>query len=416
MTTVATTGMRPGAGAQKLQILAALAAEVAAAPGLPTLVAQLGQGLAGIADHDQLALAMRGADGRTWALVRPRGATTDPGWVELLDPESPLETAMSTAREAHVARPSAPPGFNPAASHALSTFPSALCVPLRGADGPPLGALGVFAGRVGAYGGEDAALLKLLGVLVEGTARRLLLVDEATRATEELRRVERLGTELSLLAAQEMRATIRALDAGLDFLQSALLPAEAAGSRDQAEELRAHCQSLAETSTALEDAARLEEGRAELRRVPVALDAFVRERVARKAAIARGRDVTLRGRAEPGAQSFPLDALLVSRAVDVLVSGSLQYTPRKGQVAVVARTSPEGLEIAVGDTGTALPAEDRDRLFTKYGRLVGERPLARPAQAFATYFAKLVVDLHGGRISAEQLPEGGPLFRLFFPR
>lgn len=411
-----------GLTANQVQQLAKLASALAQAPGLPTLVARLAQGLSWLLEFDQLALAMRSADGRTWALIRPRLAgSTEPAWFELNDPESALEEAISRDQPVFTNRAGGhqlPPGLEATSpSVELSLFPSAACVPLHGPDGP-LGSLGIFTARGDAYRPGDLQLMELVTHLVEASARRLVLIDELANAERELRRVEKLRGELTQLLVHDLKNPLAVLDSGLEYLATTLLPADLLEAREVVEALRLSSAGLGELVVNLLDIARMEDGEVSARRSEVALDGWLKERVAQKLPAAKFADVQLLVRCEPARAAFHFDPELMGRVVDNLLVNALRYTPKKGQIAVVGRLTSQGLTIAVGDTGPGVPAELRDRLFTKYGQLLGDRPhelLARSSRGLGLYFCKLVVDLHGGHIGVESVPGAGALFRLSLP-
>lgn len=410
-----------GLSANQVQLLAKLSSGIAQATGLPPLVAKLAQGLSWLLEFDQLALALRGADGRTWALLRPRLAGAgDPDWIELSDPESALEDAITHDRPVKLDRAGShllPPGRESTGPIVeLSTFPSALCVPIRGPDGP-LGALGVFSARGEAYGVGDLHVLQVVTLLVEATARKLVLIDELARMQDELRRVEKLRGELTQLLVHDLKNPLTVLDSGLDFLQSALLPPEAVEAKELIEELRTSSRDLGDMVVTLLDIARIEDGELALKRENVAVEKWLHDRVAQKTPAARAANVKLLSRCEPARAAFSFDPQLMGRVVDNLVINALRYTPKRGQVAVVGRIADGQLTLAVGDTGPGVPADQRDRLFTKYGQLVGDpnETLTRGSRGLGLYFCKLVVDLHGGRIGVESFPGGGALFRISLP-
>src|SRR5690606_33289210 len=116
----------------------------------------------------------------------------------------------------------------------------------------------------------------------------------------------------------------------------------------------------------------LEDGELVARPSPVPLAEWVEERVRPLAPYAAQNRVLLFGRCQPPRAAAHFDRTLVTRAVDVLLGNALAHTPAGGQIALVARMGPDGLTLAIGDTGPRIPAADRDRLFTRYGRLVGE--------------------------------------------
>jgi signal transduction histidine kinase len=99
-----------------------------------------------------------------------------------------------------------------------------------------------------------------------------------------------------------------------------------------------------------------------------------------------------------------------------LLANAIKFSPPGGRVAIMARPDVGGLvRLAVEDTGPGLPAAERERVFDKFyqvGRVEGERP---PGTGLGLTIARHLVELHGGRIWAEEASGGGATFVLLLP-
>ncbi len=405
---------RGGLSPQQVREVALLARALSQAPGLPTLLSRLGHGVRALLEADLLALAMRGADGKTWALFARGGQ--EPAWVELPPSGSAIDLAVDQNRTVRLDRPAGPvPVPDSAALGTLAAYPSAIAVPLRGAQGP-MGALAVFASRPYAYDPGHEAMVELLGSTVEQSARRFLLLDELSRAHKELTRAEGLPGGLMRGFAADLTPELESLVAAIQRLQGEVLTDEApVEARRLFDELKEAASDLAGLVGNVAELARFEAGQVKLARSPVPLRAFLSERLRAKAALARARGVLLLWRVEPEELRVAVDAKQLGRVVDALVLDALGRTPRGGQVAAVARLGRGYVDLAVGDTGSLAP-DQRDRIFTEPGPALGDTPLARSAKGLSLYFCRLVVELHGGRIRLDEPPPGvGALVRLALP-
>jgi K+-sensing histidine kinase KdpD len=400
--------------ASQLHLLATLCSDLAGAPGLPTLVARLAQGFVRLLSFDQLALAMRAPDGRTWALIRPRlAAVTEPGWLEVADPDSALEEAMVQGQP--VRRSSGgsyllPPGLEAAAPiRDLSLFPYALCLPIHGPTGT-IGAVGLFSGST-PYSMGDLHLLSVLVPLIESTAHQLLLHEELSRAQRAAQETERLRGELNHLLRSDLRSPLTVLENGLDFLQSALLPNEAAEAREHVEELRLVSATLVEMVDNHADLTRLEAGWLTIQPQAVRLEPWLKELAGRKAAAAKLSEVHVVSRCEPADAVGTFDPALMARVVETLLVNALRHTPRRGQVALVARAVGATLTLAIADTGVPVPPDQREIIFAR-PMLRDEESEKHSSRAYGLPFCKTVIELHGGRVTVEGPPAGGNLFRI----
>jgi signal transduction histidine kinase len=80
------------------------------------------------------------------------------------------------------------------------------------------------------------------------------------------------------------------------------------------------------------------------------------------------------------------------------------------QIGLAADT----LTIAVRDRGPGIHRADRDRLFERFYRGRAARPHV-PGTGMGLSIARGLIEAQGGRIAAENHPDGGALFSLSVP-
>jgi two-component system sensor histidine kinase KdpD len=82
-------------------------------------------------------------------------------------------------------------------------------------------------------------------------------------------------------------------------------------------------------------------------------------------------------------------------------------------VIIVRAGVKEGiLEITVGDTGKGIPPELVERVFEKFYRLPGT---ASGGTGLGLSISRGLVEAHGGKLNAENMPEGGARFIIRLP-
>jgi signal transduction histidine kinase len=139
----------------------------------------------------------------------------------------------------------------------------------------------------------------------------------------------------------------------------------------------------------------------------------LREAVARPVDLVRGRarqkGVCLRVDRPDEPLLVDLDAGQFGTALVNLLLNALDALPRGGEVTVEARAGEEGVTLRVRDTGPGVAADLLPRLFTPFasGKPTGT--------GLGLSQARRVVEAHGGRITAENLPGGGACFTVALP-
>lgn len=104
---------------------------------------------------------------------------------------------------------------------------------------------------------------------------------------------------------------------------------------------------------------------------------------------------------------------LVSEVFANLVSNAIKYGPEGGTVTVDVEDAGEHWVVAVADHGEGIRDEDKQRIFTRFERLERE---GVKGTGLGLAIAKHIVELHRGKISVEDNPGGGSVFRVALPK
>src|SRR5690606_30493013 len=118
-------------------------------------------------------------------------------------------------------------------------------------------------------------------------------------------------------------------------------------------------------------------------------------------------EITIDARDAP--ERWPLDPARFHQVLTNLLRNAWQSSPAgRPPVARVACDGKE-LVISIRDYGPGLPAEARDRIFDPFFTTrTNGTGLGLPV-------ARRIVELHGGRITAEDAPDGGAVFSIHLP-
>lgn len=109
----------------------------------------------------------------------------------------------------------------------------------------------------------------------------------------------------------------------------------------------------------------------------------------------------------PDIDPVSLNAAKISRVLDNLLSNALRYTPEGGQIVVNANRAGDRVTVTVEDSGSGFDEEDLPRLFEQFYRGEQARTRATGGAGLGLAIARGVVEAHGGRIWAENVPGSG---------
>jgi signal transduction histidine kinase len=101
------------------------------------------------------------------------------------------------------------------------------------------------------------------------------------------------------------------------------------------------------------------------------------------------------------------DPDMLMRVFSNLCDNALRHTPPGGAIMVDAKQQENMLEIAITDTGKGIPAEALSRVFDRFYRADASRQVNTGGSGLGLAIVQAIVEAHGGRIRAENAPQGG---------
>jgi signal transduction histidine kinase len=107
------------------------------------------------------------------------------------------------------------------------------------------------------------------------------------------------------------------------------------------------------------------------------------------------------------------DPVRIGQIVRNLLSNACRHANAAVHIQV-ARSEPEAV-VSVADDGPGIPAEELTRIFDRFYRVDDARSRAAGGAGLGLAIVKQMVELHGGRVWAENGPEGGAVFTFALP-
>lgn len=117
-------------------------------------------------------------------------------------------------------------------------------------------------------------------------------------------------------------------------------------------------------------------------------------------------DAEIRLDASP-APAFLGDAAGLQSAVENVLRNALKHAKQDGPIDVAVRTDGDTIEVSVRDRGPGVPTDDVQRIFEPFFRVDTSRDHQVDGQGIGLAITARVMELHGGRASARNHPDGG---------
>ena len=216
---------------------------------------------------------------------------------------------------------------------------------------------------------------------------------------ENLRRLFNTRRELVAWASHDLRTPLANMQAMLEAVEDGLAEPE-----EYVPALHEQVRALSQLVDDLFELSRIDAGAMtlELRSLPVA--PVVSSSLRGIEAEARLRHVSLASDVD-GRVTARFAPDKVERVLMNLLTNALRHTPSDGAVAVRVVPLPDGVRVAVEDTGSGLDAEARERMFERFWR--GDAARTSRGTGLGLAIARGLVEAHGGRIWAENREGGG---------
>ncbi|GEM44764.1 sensor histidine kinase [Deinococcus cellulosilyticus] len=111
-----------------------------------------------------------------------------------------------------------------------------------------------------------------------------------------------------------------------------------------------------------------------------------------------------------------LDVERMRQVLGNLVNNALHYTPEGGEIRLMARKVEGGVMLQVQDTGVGIPAEKLPFIFERFYRVDETRsPENGGGSGLGLAIARSIVELHGGKISAQSVLRQGTTINIEIP-
>lgn len=290
---------------------------------------------------------------------------------------------------------------------------------LPGSEGTylPLSVTGGAIGVIGVKPMEAAHLLETMQLQlleafagqVAGALERCSLAVEAERVRTQME-TERLRNSLLSAVSHDLRTPLAGITGAATTLVEGNDRLSDSARRELAESIVDESARLNQLVANLLDLTRLEAGAIQPDRqlqpieepIGVALRRLERQLADRQIATRLPDDLP----------PVPIDGLLIQQVLINLLDNAAKYSPPGEAIEIDATRAGDSLAVSVSDRGPGFAAEEAQKIFDKFYRADGQ---GQSGSGIGLAICRGVVELHGGRIIAENRAGGGATFRFTLP-
>jgi two-component system sensor histidine kinase KdpD len=295
------------------------------------------------------------------------------------------------------------------------TLPSAkaLYLPLAGSEGP-VGVLGIRLSQ-----GTEQLLTPDQRQLLEACAGQIGLALQRTALSEQAQRVlvqveaERVRSSLLSSVSHDLRTPL-AVIAGSS--SSLLESGDAQDPETRRELLQTICDETTRMGRLIENVLRmtqLQSGAITPRKQWQPLEEVVGSALGRMDKTLADHPVTTQIPATMPLLNF--DGVLIEQVLLNLLDNAAKYTPADTPIQILASVEGERAVVEVADSGPGLAPGEETQIFAKFVRGAAGTVQGRRGAGLGLAICQAIVEIHRGRIWAENRPGGGARFMFTIP-
>jgi two-component system, OmpR family, sensor histidine kinase KdpD len=253
--------------------------------------------------------------------------------------------------------------------------------------------------------------------LLETFAGQIALAIERAHLAEdaEVARVaaetESLRNTLLSSISHDLRTPLAVIAGASSALNDPTLVMDAATRAKLAASIEGKAREMSELISNVLDLMRFEAGEVKLRREWQTVDDLLGTALEKMTERLSGYTVAVKLPTELPAVS--VDGPLITQVFTNLLDNATKYTRAGTIIQIGATAEGHAVRVTVDDNGPGLPSGDSERLFAKFQR--GRDETSAGGAGLGLAICRAIVNAHGGRIAATQLPGGGARFEFTLP-
>jgi signal transduction histidine kinase len=287
---------------------------------------------------------------------------------------------------------------------------SLLGVPLI-VHGKPVGVFEVF-NKQDNYTGEDILILETLASLASTALQNDMLEKSLMSSQEESRELDQLKNEFIAITSHELRTPLGLILGHATFLR------ELVGNdfKEQVDAIIRNAARLKEIIESLSSVDNYETGGAVVRSDRVSVARIITDVSSSFNEMAKNKGVTIKNEVKQGDELWAdIDSSKISIVLSNLLKNAITFTDDGGQVIIRGERQPEYITVTVQDNGLGIPAKDLPRIFDRFYQVESHLTRRHGGMGLGLSVAKVMIEMHGGRLWAESKEGEGSSFSFLVP-
>jgi signal transduction histidine kinase len=234
-------------------------------------------------------------------------------------------------------------------------------------------------------------------------------LDELEQQRSALLALSALKSDLIATLAHDIKGPLTSIVGFAELMEEGFL--EGADATDAARTIRTNAQRLAALANDILALSRVESGELEIADDRVNLREVVDSAIAEAAS-----ERTIEAAGFPATAFVRGDAGRLRQVFENLLRNAIKYSPGGEPIRVEIEAGENGgYAVRVIDRGIGIPADERSKLFVRFGRASNARKSKIAGTGVGLFIVKTIVERHGGTVGAESAIGKGSTFTVTLP-
>jgi len=235
------------------------------------------------------------------------------------------------------------------------------------------------------------------------------------RDVTEAVRMEETRNEFISVVSHELRTPMTAIKGFTDLLLDGDAGSVTRQQRELLTVVQGNANRLVNLVNDMLDISRIESGRIHLDQTAVDIVAAIRSVVRSLRPMQEAKQLNVLEELDPDAPPVFADEARLTQILTNLLANAYKYTPENGWVTVRTEVLDTFVAVSVSDTGIGIPADALAHVFTKFFRVEHPTTQAVSGTGLGLAITRLLVERHGGRITAASREGVGTTVRFTLP-
>jgi len=284
---------------------------------------------------------------------------------------------------------------------------AAIVVPLK-AGQELIGVAMIASAQPGVFRGSELRLLEAASGTLTAVIQSARLLDQITRANDQLRELDKLKSQFLANMSHELRTPLNSI---IGFSRVMLKGIDGALNDLQTQDLNTiynSGQHLLGLINDILDLSKIEAGKMEIQPEYIAIEEIVDGVMATGKGLIKDKPIQIFKEIEPGLPQVWGDPVRVRQVLLNLVSNASKFT-NEGNITIrvtrqpedPATGEPERAQIDVQDTGIGIAPQDMNKLFEAFRQVDGSTTRQAGGTGLGLAISRQFVEMHGGRMWIE---------------